>query len=145
MYVIVTYYRTKIVWLFAQNHNGQLKFSDNSNENSSPIYRITNDARECEMEENMGQVNTMIGNVFRTDAANRYAKLKFLFVFFFGLFVSSTNLIWIETAMTSAILCLCDKKEALDFVSFLFALYSMFIFPICVFVTFVDESVFVIV
>lgn len=28
-------------------------------------HRITNDARECEMEENMGQVNTMIGNVFR--------------------------------------------------------------------------------
>lgn len=27
------------------------------------IYRITNDARENEMEENMGQVNTMIGNL----------------------------------------------------------------------------------
>lgn len=27
-------------------------------------HRITNDAREGEMEENMGQVNTMIGNVF---------------------------------------------------------------------------------
>lgn len=26
-------------------------------------FRITNDAREDEMEENMGQVNTMIGNV----------------------------------------------------------------------------------
>lgn len=26
-------------------------------------YRITNDAREDEMEENMGQVNTMIGNL----------------------------------------------------------------------------------
>lgn len=27
------------------------------------IFRITNDAREDEMEENMGQVNTMIGNL----------------------------------------------------------------------------------
>ncbi|XP_055322867.1 synaptosomal-associated protein 25-like isoform X1 [Sitodiplosis mosellana] len=27
------------------------------------VVRITNDARECEMEENMGQVNTMIGNL----------------------------------------------------------------------------------
>lgn len=27
-------------------------------------YRITNDAREDEMEENMGQVNTMIGKLF---------------------------------------------------------------------------------
>lgn len=27
------------------------------------LYRITNDAREDEMEENMGQVNTMIGNL----------------------------------------------------------------------------------
>lgn len=26
-------------------------------------FRITNDAREDEMEENMGQVNTMIGNL----------------------------------------------------------------------------------
>lgn len=27
------------------------------------IYRITNDARETEMDENLGQVNTMIGNL----------------------------------------------------------------------------------
>ncbi|KMZ01334.1 uncharacterized protein Dsimw501_GD27766, partial [Drosophila simulans] len=27
------------------------------------LFRITNDAREDEMEENMGQVNTMIGNL----------------------------------------------------------------------------------
>lgn len=27
------------------------------------VYRITNDAREDEMEENMGQVTTMIGNL----------------------------------------------------------------------------------
>lgn len=27
------------------------------------FYRITNDARETEMDENMGQVNTMIGNL----------------------------------------------------------------------------------
>lgn len=27
------------------------------------IFRITNDAREDEMEDNMGQVNTMIGNL----------------------------------------------------------------------------------
>lgn len=26
-------------------------------------YRITNDARETEMDENLGQVNTMIGNL----------------------------------------------------------------------------------
>lgn len=29
-----------------------------------PENRITNDAREDEMEENMGQVNTMIGKLF---------------------------------------------------------------------------------
>lgn len=27
------------------------------------VFRITNDAREDEMEDNMGQVNTMIGNL----------------------------------------------------------------------------------
>lgn len=27
------------------------------------IFRITNDAREVEMDENLGQVNTMIGNL----------------------------------------------------------------------------------
>lgn len=30
---------------------------------NSLFFRITNDAREDEMEENMGQVNTMIGNL----------------------------------------------------------------------------------
>lgn len=42
-----------------------------------PSFRITNDARECEMEENMGQVNTMIGKyVFRADITNLYTKSK---------------------------------------------------------------------
>lgn len=39
---------------FRHHHQFYLLFS----------HRITNDARECEMEENMGQVNTMIGNVY---------------------------------------------------------------------------------
>lgn len=30
---------------------------------ATSYFRITNDAREDEMEENMGQVNTMIGNL----------------------------------------------------------------------------------
>lgn len=30
---------------------------------TTSYFRITNDAREDEMEENMGQVNTMIGNL----------------------------------------------------------------------------------
>lgn len=30
---------------------------------TASYFRITNDAREDEMEENMGQVNTMIGNL----------------------------------------------------------------------------------
>lgn len=52
-------------------HSQRLKIKVNSNgipifspKFHSHIHRITNDAREGEMEENMGQVNTMIGNVF---------------------------------------------------------------------------------
>lgn len=57
---------------FGPNHNG---FTGPENCSQylmeiSLVRRITNDARECEMEENMGQVNTMIGNVFRADVAN---------------------------------------------------------------------------
>lgn len=42
--------------------------NNNNNNNThthicSHLYRITNDARETEMDENLGQVNTMIGNL----------------------------------------------------------------------------------
>lgn len=124
-----------IVWLFAQNHNGFTapeNFKQILMKILPPIRRITNDARECEMEENMGQVNTMIGNVFRADAANWYAKLKFFF-FFFCLFVCLFHPpIWFGLKRRwLALFCACvreKKKEAADFVSFMFAFYSMFFF-----------------
>jgi methyl-accepting chemotaxis protein len=40
-----------------------LKFLDLDNSFNDSFHRITNDAREDEMEDNMGQVNTMIGNL----------------------------------------------------------------------------------
>lgn len=42
------------------------------------FHRITNDAREGEMEENMGQVNTMIGNVHFSGIDNRILEIWFM-------------------------------------------------------------------
>lgn len=65
------------------------------------IFRITNDAREDEMEENMGQVNTMIGNLrnmaldMGSELENQNRQIdrinRKVFVFVYNLCVCLTN------------------------------------------------------
>lgn len=64
-------------------------------------FRITNDAREDEMEENMGQVNTMIGNLrnmaldMGSELENQNRQIdrinRKVFVFVYNLCVCLTN------------------------------------------------------